>query len=771
MRAVLRKVAADLKGRPWQSALIAVTVAAAATLLYLGLVTLTTVSSPYEKLMDRTRGAHAFMLLEGADRGRALADRLSALPGVTESAYRPALMTTLKLPAAQRSADVILMEVEPGKLPMMGYTIVEGRDLAAPGAGEAVLGVSEARYFGLQVGDQVEVIAARGTVTLRLVGLHADPMWCAYPMCDIQNLYVLPGTLEPAAMGSQAMFGVRLADPESAGTILAAAHRDAGETRLLTAWTWLQVRRGIQLTNGLTVLSVLIFAIVAIFASALITANIIGGAVLGQYRELAVLKVLGFTRWQVLGLYVGQNMLLGLGGALAGVGAGHAVAVRILRSLAETMSNPDLLRWQWWAAAAVVCIVLLISGCFATLAAWRAVRMRPAMVLQEGFAQPRTRVGLLVRGLTRLRAPAPVVLGVKDAVARPARAVLTVVSVALCLLTIAMSAGLGDLVEQMRKDPSDLGVPYDLWAGDGKAPAGQTEAALAGMDGVEFYAPQAWLPVSGGEKGVGFALRALDGEWRRFAFQVVRGRLPSAPGEVALGPGAMAELGANPGDSLEMRVGGLKVMVTVVGEYLDPLNLGMMGLTTVETLRAVWPEVPVKSYLVKLRPGIDAEAVRTALLSATEYRAAAVLSRSFLLPPPILDLLGRMRTLSLLMAGIAVLSLLNSVLLTAREQMREVGLRKAVGMTPAQILGAVAAGSAYLGLLGSAVGIPLGMMLWGTMLESLARTNGYGAVSVGLSAVSAGLLLVGGGVVAVVCGMPAAVWAGRVRTASVLSAE
>ncbi len=770
MQAVLRKAWADLRGRAWQSALILMTVAAAATLFYLGLVTLTTVSAPYEKLMDRARGAHVYLLLSGADAGKALAREMAIRPDVSELELRPSLMTTLKLTGKDRPATVILMEVGAEQPDVMGYVVVEGRGLKENDQDAAVLAVSMARFFGITVGDQVEAVTPTGLKPFRVVGLHADPMWCSFPTCDLQNMYVPAGS-GATGSGDQWMLGMRLTEPESANEMLTLAQEAAGEARILTAWSWLDVREGIKLLQGLSVISVLLFAAVAIAAAALITANIIGGAVLGQYREIAVLKVLGMTRRQVLGLYLGQNLLLGLAGAALGVVAGHGVVIQALRALSESMGNPDVMRFQPLLALIVVACVLAVSGIFTALAAWRAVALLPAGVLQAGFSAPRARTGLAVRVMAALGAPAPVLLGVKDATARPGRAAMTVASVMLCLVTIAVSAGINGFVGQIQDDPAVMGIPFDMTVSTQTRSTEDLETAIAGLPGAELFCRQASASVLAPDQRVTFSLRALGENWQAFGFQVVQGRLPAGPGELALAPGTVEHTGVKIGEKLRLRINGREASLTVVGEYRDPFNLGMMGLTTLESLQAIWPEAPVQQMLVNATAASGDKALGDAILAAAGSQVSVTLTRAFMLPTPIVDLLARMRTLSLLMAGIAALSLLNSALLTAREQMREVGIRKALGMTPVQILGAVAAGGACLGLVGAVLGVPAGVMLTRGLVGTLAETYGYGRVVVGLSPLTAGLLLTGGAALAAVAWMPAAAWAGRLSAAEVLASE
>jgi hypothetical protein len=64
MQAMIRQAKANLQSHKLQSALIASTLFAAATLLSLALVTLYTARGGYNRLFERTHGAHLWLYLD-----------------------------------------------------------------------------------------------------------------------------------------------------------------------------------------------------------------------------------------------------------------------------------------------------------------------------------------------------------------------------------------------------------------------------------------------------------------------------------------------------------------------------------------------------------------------------------------------------------------------------------------------------------------------------------------------------------------------------------
>jgi putative ABC transport system permease protein len=66
---------------------------------------------------------------------------------------------------------------------------------------------------------------------------------------------------------------------------------------------------------------------------------------------------------------------------------------------------------------------------------------------------------------------------------------------------------------------------------------------------------------------------------------------------------------------------------------------------------------------------------------------------------------------TVLLAIVTALGVLNTVLLTVRERRRELGMLKSVGMTPRQVTAMMVTSVVALGLVGSCVGVPLGILL------------------------------------------------------------
>jgi putative ABC transport system permease protein len=131
-------------------------------------------------------------------------------------------------------------------------------------------------------------------------------------------------------------------------------------------------------------------------------------------------------------------------------------------------------------------------------------------------------------------------------------------------------------------------------------------------------------------------------------------------------------------------------------------------------------------------------------------------------------------TLSLLLAGVAALGVLNTVVLNTRERVHDLGVFKAVGMTPRQTIVMAVSWVAGIGLVAGVLAVPLGIALHHVILPAMAASvdlrlpasflHVYGAPELVALALA-------GVVIAILGALAPAGWAAKIKTATALHAE
>src|SRR3989442_12920651 len=205
--------------------------------------------------------------------------------------------------------------------------------------------------------------------------------------------------------------------------------------------SYLDLKDAYNFNNSLILTFLLAFAALALGAVAVIVANVVTGAVLASYREIGILKAIGFTPRQVVMVFVIQMLIPALAAAVIGIPLGALAAKPLLDMAADAMSLPPPSPLSPGIDALVLFVGLGIVAAAAALPAWRAGRLN-AVTAITGAAAPSGRWSASLHGrLSWWKLPRPVAVGVGDAFARPLRGALTAIAI-LGVATLIFATGL-----------------------------------------------------------------------------------------------------------------------------------------------------------------------------------------------------------------------------------------------------------------------------------------------------------------------------------------
>jgi putative ABC transport system permease protein len=274
-------------------------------------------------------------------------------------------------------------EVEKGLLSLQ-KSISRGRYIQGPG--EAIVGSSLASELSLSLGDELKVVteASDGSIQLkklRIVGLFTtgvadmDESTFQMTLADAKRLL-------RTGDGTQSII-VMLKDyrgSEEAARRISALLND--KDLAVTPWTAIgDYSKLIKFDER--VFNDIMF--VVLFLGAFIITNIMTMVVMERRREIGILKSMGFSRAEVLVLFLWEGALLGLLGGLAGSAAGLAVntvfALRgmdfsaALGTLKLPMDNVVYTVVSLPVTLGIVLLATLVAGLVSLVPSRRAARM------------------------------------------------------------------------------------------------------------------------------------------------------------------------------------------------------------------------------------------------------------------------------------------------------------------------------------------------------------------------------------------------------------
>ncbi len=793
MRAIspaVRAARGGLTGRRVQAVVIGLVVLAATAACTLALGLLVDSNAPFDHAFAAQHGAHVTATVTPSDQ---------------LAAARPAGVTAQAGPFAETTANVtIAIAGGPGGGPqgvMMTQLTMAGR--GSPGGPVDDLTIT-AGHWPTQpdqivlernrrgpaplLGATLTVNGAPGSPRLTVVGL-------ATSVTGTGDAWVLPAELAKLQVPHAPVVDEMLYRFARAGTT-AEVNADIARIRaalppgsLLGAQSYLTAKLNATQSIAPWVPFIVAFGLIGLVMSVLIVANVVSGAVAAGTRRIGVLKSIGFSPAQVVAAYLIQVGAPALAGCVLGAVAGNLLSVPLLSQTAQVY-GVGALAVPYWVDLAVPLAMLALTGAAALPPAVRAARLSAVQAIATGRA-PRPSGGYAAhRLLGRIRRlPRPVTLGLAGPFTRPGRTLVTLAAIGFGVVAVTFAAGLATSLDRVAADLSrSAAVPVQVQLpgvpppgvspgpGGTPSPAAQQRAVLAALHaqpGTQRYVAEADDEVS--VPGLGGQLRLAsfggDASWTGYA--LVTGHwYATGTGQVVVNTAFLTATGTKVGDTYPLTSGGRHLTVRIAGEIFDPAGGTPELLGALPALAALDPRLVVTQYDVGLKPGTDATAYATAVGRALgqNYQTDVQSGSS----PQLLAVLGLVGALMLLLAAVAGLGVLNTVVLQTRERVHDFGVFKAVGMTPRQTMAMVVCSVAGTGLAAGLVAIPAGVALHHYVLPVMghaAQTAVPASVLHVYQPWEIALLALAGLLIAVAGALAPASWAARTRTATALRAE
>ncbi|MFD4031986.1 ABC transporter permease [Streptomyces sp. NPDC058637] len=738
--------------------------------------------APFADAFAEQRGAH---LSVEYDAGQVGAGRLSESAD-TEGVSRAAgpFRTATVAPKTDGAGDGWPMTVvgrgDPGRV-VDEVALREGRWPTR--VGEIVLSVDSSLVPAL--GMKLTFPALSGGPTLKVVGV-------ARSVTRTADAWVVPSQMPaltaPGSGGYQMLY--RFTDAATAAQISAggkAVTKGLPTGAAVGNQSWLTVKKNAERDTALYVPFLIAFGALGLVMSVLIVGNIVAAAVGAGTRRIGILKAVGFAPNQVVRAYTGQALIPASAGTALGVVAGHLLAIPVLAETGEVYGSSSLTIAPW-VDAVVIAGVLGLVAVTAWASAWRAGRLRTveALAVRRGTSTRRGRWA--ARSAGRLPLPRPVALGLVRPFARPARALAMGTAVLFGTIAVTFTVGmvdsLGEVMKAKAHDAADVTVPAPMPdfgprgpASDkelGADPAAVAAAVEAGAGTAKHYSAATVRATVAGVTGTVDVI-AFTGDASWGGYTMVSGRWIDRPGEAAVPTAFLAATGTRIGDTVTVNGLDRPVTVRIVGEVLDPRNSGMQVFTDAANLEGARPDLTETSHHIAVASGTDVTGYVDALnrdlapLGATA-RIGGLGDGSDM----VVTLNSLAAILTLMLVTVAAIGVLNGVLLDTRERVREIGVHKALGMTPGQTVAMVLTSVVVTGLVAGALGVPLGVTLHSWVMPAMGGGAGLRLPDSVIAVYDAAELLplaLGGPLIAALGALLPAGWAARARTATALRTE
>ncbi|MGO9218786.1 MAG: FtsX-like permease family protein [Streptosporangiaceae bacterium] len=541
---------------------------------------------------------------------------------------------------------------------------------------------------------------------------------------------------------------------------------------------------------------VLAFAILGLVLAVLIVANVVSAAVIASYRRIGVLKSIGFTPAQVTATYLTQISIPAMAGAVAGTILGNWWVLPVI-SLYEIQGARVSV--PLWINLTAPLGMLALTGLAAAVPAVRAGRLPAVAAITAGQAPRAGRGALAYRLAGRLRLPEPVTTGLAAPFSRPARSAVTLAALLFGITGVVLGASLNTSIHKINHSAFQGRGQLQVDGQGGKSAtltpgqAAAVGAAIHAQPGTLDYAAETDLLYSGGvgsghgniieepgysspvtvavadRPGLPLMTYAYDGDSSGLGWSLLSGHWYNGPGQVVISTNLAGGTGLTTGDSITLTVNHKPVTVRIAGVVFLPNQIPTV-IASRQTLGPQAAALTANDYDITLKPG-------TSIQDYTDTLQRAMGPNYGVGSGGALTFAGQLDTslfawLTVLVGVLAGLGVLNAALMATRERVHDLGVFKAVGMTPQQTITMVICWVIAPAIIAAAVALPAGLTTQDYLIGQLAAGNVLpGSFVHVLGGTGLLLLALGGLAIAVAGALGPAIWAARTRTSAVLHTE
>ncbi|MFE9948769.1 ABC transporter permease [Streptomyces sp. NPDC005531] len=757
-------------------------------------------AAPFDHAFGKQQGAHITAQFDPAKASAAQLAETGKLASVTASsgpypstAFRPVDQAGFQLPTltlvgrSGPDGGVDHMDLKSGRWAQKPGEIV----LAASFEGPAI-----------EIGATLKASDTTSAPTLSIVGFAVSASKTA-------DSWATPAQVDALASEGSPVTSQMLYRFDSASTkeeILADRKELAasmGSGALLGTQSWLDTKRAADQGAAATVPFVMAFGVLGIVMSVIIVSSVISGAVGTSLRRIGILKAIGFTPREVVRAYVAQALIPAGAGIALGVVLGNLLAVPLL-SDTEAVYGTVSLSVAWWVDVTVPAAALVIVGLAALIPALRAGRLRTVEAITVGRS-PRTGRGQWAhRAMGRLPLPRPVTYGLATPFTHPVRTLAMLLAVAFGTVAATFAVGLTSSLSAVgtSQDPesraavtvttttlNNVAPPPPPPAGGSVAsppPVGgsvastsepkvadlaKVRSAIKSQAGTGSYygKTQTEVAVAGISGSVQASL--YQGDSRSGSYEMISGHWITSTRQVVVPTRFLERTSTKIGDTVRVTYEKETANLQIVGESFDTSGSELEIHADMANFASAVPS----AFLVEVKSGLSADEYAQKVAGVVQPLGGDAMTNTSSRQEGVILIMSAMAVLlTLMLVSVAGLGVLNSVVLDTRERIHDLGVCKAIGMSPRQTMSLVLSSVTAIGVIGGLIGVPAGYALHSLVMPVMGRAVGTSLPSPVLDVyepVQLLLLGLGGVVMAVLGALIPAGWAARARTATALRTE
>ena len=712
MRATTHKSLRDLRRQRGQVIAVALTIALGVMMYIATAGAFQNLSASYDTTYDRL--AFADLTSVGGDADAVASAALDA--GAADAITRTQVDPPLLIEDTKLLGRVV--SIPAGEHPAINDLDVIDGEYPTAGAQDAVLLERHAaETFGVGPGDTLEIFAADAWVDVEIVGVVDSPEYL-WPARSRQDILSDPHSFAVVFAPADAVAGwfdmpanqVLATAPDGASeanlAVIANAMTAAGAASVMTQEEQPSNATLSEDLQGFDQMSVA-FPALFLIAAGVAAWVLLTRRILQERPVIGTLMAAGARRGRVLRHYLGQGLLIGLLGAVAGVVLGALANGAITTAYTGFIGVPDtVVRTYPWMLLLGLAFGALVGALGALGPAITASRTAPAAAMrtQAGASAP----GPWSRFVARQRwLTVTARMALRDVARSRRRTFATMLGTVLALVLVLTSVGMmTSIMQAIDIQYRDVNLEDATVVGQAGAAVGDAVAPLPGVAAIE-PTTLGQVTVVGPDGSYDTVLHGFEAGTDMHGFVGADGATLALPADGVLAGHSIGDLlGVTEGDTITLHTDAGDTEASIAAFVDEPIGTAVYA--TNETAASALGQTGTETFALAFDEGADRDELRTDI---TQIDGVVAYQDSRAIIATLDDYLG------LFWVFIGVMILLGTVLaltvmyvtmaVNVLERTGELATLRAAGVPLRRVAGAVATES----MLATLVAIPLGLVL------------------------------------------------------------
>lgn len=740
MKSILLITWANIKRRKIQTLLVGICISLAAllfsTLIGIGLG----MERPFENLYERLNASHIVMRFDvnvhNPEEIRNWFLQQEEVSSVSQPRMGRNFDKKLIHHGEELSIGLFFREHLGNSVEIDQLHILEGAQKEMPGPGEIWIPNHVKSSDGITVGDTLFLPTDQGLFPLLVSAIVVDAHYSNGLMSPGVS-WMGPGALSlifPVSELSVVSLGIRLKEAQLTDKVWARFYNDFGYQGTATMYAFFKQIFQIvyKITGGL----LMVFAVFGIIVTFIITSSVVSSGIKTDYKMIGMLKAQGFTNRNINVIYLLQYFLITCLAVPIGIFGGHFMTQLVFKSLIAAIGtiNFDISILLPSIGTFIVFLIGISSITYRT--ARQAGQIQPVTAIRNGGPPQKSFAGSKFT-VFKLHAKSklPFFIGLRWLMSNKKRAFLVFIGLLFVVFVqILYTNGDNSILNIDDNRPAWGYSNTDVFVAQGvNLIEDDDDMFMEDMEDDDrikaivkngFYVAN--LPAREDVAPKTFVGRIYDDEIEKLGLVNLEGRHPVFENEMSIGVNSSADLNKGVGDTLQIFLEGQLVTYNITGVYQNLSNLSQGFKMRLEGITEINPLFKLRWYDIILKKGEDPEAFRQDLFDSygSSYEVETGSESIQQIKGILKGIKDVLIVISLLFMGVLFVTIFNDTVLSIRENQRNIGILKAIGMTPRQLQTALMMKALIIAGLALLIGIPLSLQIIPAIMDQLVAGAG-----------------------------------------------